>query len=161
MPIRWCWNVKEFSRYEFHLHGRVDAGETFHADGPSDRDLGYRTIMVVESLLQRAREMPVHRSVVGTGAATGGRTGIVDTACLLCVAGSDGWEHCKKVLRDCRLHHVIEETCEAERCKFDDGGALLATAKAAAPSWLQGTRARLCSTWFPHVVFRWLLAEIS
>ena len=50
--------------------------------------------------------------------------GIIDTACLFCVAGSDWWANCKSLLEDCGLKHEIDETREAERCKFGVGGTL-------------------------------------
>ena len=47
--------------------------------------------------------------------------GIIDTACLFCVAGSDWWANYKSLLEDFGLEHEIDETREAERYKFGDG----------------------------------------
>ena len=41
--------------------------------------------------------------------------GIIDTACLLCVAGSDWWANYKSLLEDFGLKREIDETREAER----------------------------------------------
>ena len=41
--------------------------------------------------------------------------GIIDTACLFCVAGSDWWANFKSLLEDFGLKHEIDETREAER----------------------------------------------
>ena len=46
--------------------------------------------------------------------------GIIDTACLFCVAGSDWWANYKSLLEDFGLNHEIDETREAERYKFGD-----------------------------------------
>ena len=51
--------------------------------------------------------------------------GIIDTACLFCVAGSDWWATYKSLLEDFGLKHEIDETREAERYKFGDGGTLV------------------------------------
>ena len=40
--------------------------------------------------------------------------GIIDTACLFCVAGSDWWANYKSLLEDFGLKHEIDETREAE-----------------------------------------------
>ena len=41
--------------------------------------------------------------------------GIIDTACLLCVAGSDWWTNHNNLLVDVGLRHEIDETREAQR----------------------------------------------
>ena len=41
--------------------------------------------------------------------------GIIDAACLFCVAASDWWMHYKNLLVDVGLRHEIDETREAER----------------------------------------------
>ena len=46
--------------------------------------------------------------------------GIIHTACLFCVAGSDWWANYKSLLEDFGLKHEIYETREAERYKFGD-----------------------------------------
>ena len=43
--------------------------------------------------------------------------GIIDTACLFCVAGSDWWANYKSLLEDFGLKHEIDDR-EAERYKF-------------------------------------------
>ena len=50
---------------------------------------------------------------------------ILDTACLFCVAGSDWWATYKHLLVDIGLKHEIDETREAERYKFGDGGTMV------------------------------------
>ena len=51
--------------------------------------------------------------------------GIIGTACLFCVAGTDWWMNYKNLLLvDVVLRHEINETREAERYKFGDGGTL-------------------------------------
>ena len=51
--------------------------------------------------------------------------GIIDTACLLCVAGSDWWANYKSLLEDFGLKREIDETREAERYEFGHGGTLV------------------------------------
>ena len=53
--------------------------------------------------------------------------GIIDTACLFCVAGSDWWANYKCLLEDFGLKHEIGETREAERYKFGDCGTLVSS----------------------------------
>ena len=53
--------------------------------------------------------------------------GIIDTACLFCVAGSDWWANYKSLLTDFGLKHDIDETREAERYKFGGGGTLVSS----------------------------------
>ena len=53
--------------------------------------------------------------------------GIIDTACLFCVAGSDWWANYKNLLKDIGLKHEIDEIREAERYKFGDGGTLVSS----------------------------------
>ena len=62
--------------------------------------------------------------------------GIIDTACLFCVAGSDWWASCKILLVDIGLKHEIHETREAERYKFGDGGTLVSSIRVTVPELL-------------------------
>ena len=67
--------------------------------------------------------------------------GIIDTACLFCVAGSDWWANYKSLLEDFGLKHEIDETREAERHKFGDGGTLVSSIRVTAPvfcCWQEG-----------------------
>ena len=67
--------------------------------------------------------------------------GIIDTACLFCVAGSDWWANYKSLLEDFGLKHEIDETREAERYKFGDGGTLVSSIRVTAPRfccWQEG-----------------------
>ena len=67
--------------------------------------------------------------------------GITDTACLCCVAGSDWWANYKSLQEDFGLKHEIDETREAERYKFGDGGTLVSSNRVTAPILLLGRRA--------------------
>ena len=58
--------------------------------------------------------------------------GIIDTACLFCVAGSDWWANYKSLLEDFGLKHEIDETREAERNKFGNGGTLVSSIRVTA-----------------------------
>ena len=67
--------------------------------------------------------------------------GIIDTACLFCVAGSDWWANYKSLLEDFGLKHEIDETREAERYKIGDGGTLVSSIRVTAPifcCWQEG-----------------------
>ena len=59
--------------------------------------------------------------------------GIIDTACLFCVAGSDWWANYKNLLVGVGLRHEIDETRAAERCKFGDGGTLVPSIRVTTP----------------------------
>ena len=69
--------------------------------------------------------------------------GIIDTACLFCVAGSDWWANCKSLLEDFGLKHEIDETREAERYKFGDGGTLVSSIRVTAPVFVAGKKGRI------------------
>ena len=69
--------------------------------------------------------------------------GIIDTACLFCVAGSDWWANYKSLLEDFGLRHEIDETREAERYKFDDGGTLVSSIRVTAPIFVAGKKGRI------------------
>ena len=63
--------------------------------------------------------------------------GIIDTPC----AGSDWWTNNKSLLEDFGLKHEIDETREAERYKFGDGGTLVSSIRVTAPifcCWQEG-----------------------
>ena len=51
--------------------------------------------------------------------------GIINTVCLFSVAGSDWWVNYTNLLVDIGLKHEIDESREAERYKFGDGGTLV------------------------------------
>ena len=74
--------------------------------------------------------------------------GIIDTACLFCVAGSDWWANYKSLLEDSGLKHEIDETREAERYKFGDGGTLVSSIRVTAPIFVAGKKDRFFSAWF-------------
>ena len=89
--------------------------------------------------------------------------GIIDTACLFCVAGSDWWADYKSLLEDVGLKHEIDETREAERYKFGDGGTLVSSTRVTAPiccCWQEGQNCFQCGSFetlasvdwsrFPH-----------
>ena len=63
---------------------------------------------------------------------------IIDTACLFCVAGSDWWANYKTLLED-----EIDETREAERYKFGDGGTLVSSIRVTAPIFVAGKKGRI------------------
>ena len=69
--------------------------------------------------------------------------GIIDTACLFCVAGSDWWANYKSLLEDFGLKHEIDETREAERYKFGDGGTFVSSIRVTAPMFVAGKRGRI------------------
>ena len=69
--------------------------------------------------------------------------GIIDTACLFCVAGSDWWANYKSLLEDFGLKHEIDETREAERYKFGDGGTLVSSIRETAPIFVAGKKGRI------------------
>ena len=69
--------------------------------------------------------------------------GIIDTACLFCVAGSDWWANYKSLLEDFGLKHEIDETREAERYKFGDGGTLISSIRVTAPIFVAGKNGRI------------------
>ena len=69
--------------------------------------------------------------------------GIIDTACLFCVAGSDWWANYKSLLEDFGLEHEIDETREAERYKFGDGGTLVSSTRVTAPVFVAGRKGRI------------------
>ena len=66
--------------------------------------------------------------------------GIIDTACLFCVAGSDWWADYKSLLEDFGLKHEIDETREAERYKFGDGGTVVSSTRVTARVLVAGKR---------------------
>ena len=68
---------------------------------------------------------------------------IIDTACLFCVAGSDWWANYKTLLEDFGLRHEIDETREAERYKFGDGGTLVSSIRVTAPIFVAGKKGRI------------------
>ena len=74
--------------------------------------------------------------------------GIIDTACLFCVAGSDWWANYKSLLEDFGLTHEIDETREAERYTFVDGGTLVSSIRVTAPVFVAGKKGELFSAWF-------------
>ena len=64
----------------------------------------------------------------------------LDTASLFCVAGLDWWANYKNnLLQDIGLEHEIDETREAERYKFGDGGTLVSSIRVTAPVLLAGS----------------------
>ena len=69
--------------------------------------------------------------------------GIIDTACLFCVAGSDWWANYESLLEDFGLKHEIDETREAERYKFGDGGTLVSSIRVTAPIFVAGKKGRI------------------
>ena len=69
--------------------------------------------------------------------------GIIDTACLFCVIGSDWWAKYKSLLEDLGLKHDIDETREAERYTFGDGGTLVSSIRATAPVFVAGKKGRI------------------
>ena len=69
--------------------------------------------------------------------------GIIDTACLFCVPGSDWWADYKILLGDFGLKHEIDETHEAERYKFGDGGPLVSSTRVKAPVLVAGKKGRI------------------
>ena len=69
--------------------------------------------------------------------------GIIDTACLFCVAGSDWWANYKNLLKDIGLKHEIDETREAERYKFGDGGTPVSSIRVTAPVLVAGKKGRV------------------
>ena len=69
--------------------------------------------------------------------------GIIDTACLFCVAGSDWWPNYKSLLTDFGLKHDIDETREAERYKFGDGGTLVSSIRVTAHVFVAGKKGRI------------------
>ena len=69
--------------------------------------------------------------------------GIIDTACFFCVAGSDWWANYKSLLEDFGLKHEIDETREAERYKFGDGGTLVSSIRVTAPVFVAGKKGRI------------------
>ena len=78
--------------------------------------------------------------------------GIIDTACLFCVAGSDWWPNYKSLLEDFGLKHEIDETREAQRYKFGVGGTLVSSIRVTAPIFLLlERRAELFSAWFLRI----------
>ena len=68
---------------------------------------------------------------------------IIDTACLFCVAGSNWWADYKNLLEDIGLKHEIDETREAERYKFGDGGMLVSSTRVTAPVLVAGKKGRV------------------
>ena len=69
--------------------------------------------------------------------------GIIDTAGLFCVAGSDWWANYQNLLKDIGLKHEIDETREAERYKFGDGGTLVSSIRVTAPVFVAGKKGRI------------------
>ena len=64
--------------------------------------------------------------------------GIIDTVCLFCVAGSDWLAKLQEFAGD-----EINETREAERYKFGDGGTLVSSIKVTAPIFVAGKKGRI------------------
>ena len=69
--------------------------------------------------------------------------GIIDTACLFCVDGSDWWANYKSLLEDFGLKHEFHQTREAERYKFGDGGTLVSSIRGTAPIFVAGKKGRI------------------
>ena len=63
---------------------------------------------------------------------------IIDTACLFFVAGSDWWAN-PNLLEGIGVEHEIDQTREAERYKFGDGGPLVSSIRVIAPVVVAGT----------------------
>ena len=62
---------------------------------------------------------------------------------LVCVAGSDWWANYQSLLEDFGLKHEIDETREAERYKFGDGGTLVSSIRVTAPVLVAGKKGRI------------------
>ena len=75
--------------------------------------------------------------------------GIMDTDCLFCVARSDWWAKYKSLLEDFGLKHEIDESREAERYKFGDGGALVSSIRVTVPIFVAGKKGRIVFSVFP------------
>ena len=60
-----------------------------------------------------------------------------------CVAGSDWSANYKSLLEDFGLKHEIDETREAERYKFGDGGTLVSSIRVTAPIFVAGKKGRI------------------
>ena len=69
--------------------------------------------------------------------------GIIDTACLFCVAGSDWWANYNSLLEDFGLKHEIDELVKL-RYKFGDGGTLVSSIRVTAPIFVAGKKGRIC-----------------
>ena len=80
--------------------------------------------------------------------------GIIDTACLFCLAGSDWWANYKSLLEDFGLKHEIDETREAERYKFGDGGTLVSSIRVTAPVFVAGKKGRIVFSDLPLLIGR-------
>ena len=74
---------------------------------------------------------------------------VIDTACLFCVAGSDWWANYKNLLEDIGLKHEIDETREAERYKFGDGGTLVSSIRVTAPVVVAGKKGKIVFSMVP------------
>ena len=85
--------------------------------------------------------------------------GIIDTACLLCVAGSDWWANYKSLLEDIGLKHEIDETREAERYKFGHGGTLVSSIRVTAPVFVAGKKGRIVYSVVPSKHFPLLIGR--
>ena len=77
--------------------------------------------------------------------------GIIDTACLFCVAGSAWWANYKSLLEDFGLKHEIDETREAERYNFRDGGTLVSSIRVTAPIFVAATLSPSPHVWLTHL----------
>ena len=69
--------------------------------------------------------------------------GIIDTACLFCVPGSDWWENYKSLLEDFGLKHEMDETRDSERYKIFDGGTLVSSIRVTATIFVAGKKVRI------------------
>ena len=87
------------------------------------------------------------RSVIGSSESSEFKSDlglrIIDTACLFCVAGSDWWANYENVVEDIGLKHEIDETREAVRYKFGDGGTLVSSIRVTAPVLVAGKKSRI------------------
>ena len=104
-------------------------------------------------LLSQARFIQHARSLMQNSEPSASKSdlgrGIIDTACLFCVASSDWWASYKRLLEDFGLKHEIDETREAERYKFGDGGTLVSSIRVTAPIFVAGKKGRIVFTVFP------------
>ena len=87
--------------------------------------------------------------------------GIIDTACLFFVAGSDWWENYKSLLEDFGLKHEIDETREAERYKFGDSGTLVSSIRVTAPIFVAGKKGRIVFSVVPSKHLPLLIGRVD
>ena len=62
---------------------------------------------------------------------------------------SSDWANYKSLLEDFGLKHEIDETREAERYKFGDGGALVSSTRVTAPVFVAGKKGRIVFSVIP------------